>query len=87
MAQHKTKQQKLDALSEFAKGLRVELFADRDTMQEAYDYAMNVANSFDGRDRVAIITVVHVLLNTVGKVVEEVISHKGSELILPDSVQ
>jgi hypothetical protein len=41
------------------------LFADRDTPQEAYDYAMDIAKN--AREEAHIVTAVHVLLNTLAR--------------------
>lgn len=55
---------------DLAKGLRNGMFADRDTLKEAYDYVLHlVENSQDGP---AILTAVHVMLNTVANTIDKI---------------
>ena len=43
----------------------VGFYGDRATTQEAYDYAIDVSKSFDGPERAAFLTALHVLTNTI----------------------
>jgi hypothetical protein len=52
---------------ELAKSMRHNLFADRETVKEAWDYAFEVLNSLRDSDRVAAMTAMMVLLNTISK--------------------
>jgi hypothetical protein len=49
---------------ELAKTIRHGLFADRDTLKEAFDYAFLVINSLRGSDQIAVTTALYVVLNT-----------------------
>ena len=44
------------------------LFAERDTVKEAYDYAMSIAKASD--NPAAVTTAIHVLMNTISKDIE-----------------
>jgi len=59
---------------ELAKALQHKLFADRDTIDEALEYAYMVAKGSD--NPAAVITAVHVVINTICKELlkEEVLS-------------
>jgi len=50
---------------EFASTLKNNMFASRDTVQEAFDYAFDVAKASDNNS--AVITAVMVLANTIAK--------------------
>jgi len=61
---------------ELAKAIRHKLFAERDTVKEAWDYAFDVMNGLRGTDRVAAMTALMVLLNTISKqIIENETSH------------
>jgi hypothetical protein len=53
-----------------AKGLYFPLFGKRETMQEAFDYFTQVAQGSD--NPAAIMTAVHVLVNTIAKEIEAI---------------
>jgi hypothetical protein len=44
------------------------LFGERDTVKEAYDYAMAIAKASDNPP--AVLTAIHVLMNTISKDIE-----------------
>jgi hypothetical protein len=48
-----------------AASIRVRMFAKRDTIDEALNYAIEVFDRVNGDDRAAVYTVLHVVLNTV----------------------
>ena len=48
-----------------AASIRVRMFAKRDTIDEALNYAIEVFDRVKGDDRAAVYTVLHVVLNTV----------------------
>jgi hypothetical protein len=48
-----------------AASIRVRMFAKRDTIDEALNYAIEVFDRVNGNDRAAVYTVLHVVLNTV----------------------
>jgi hypothetical protein len=52
---------------EIAEAISHKLFADRETIKEAWDYAMRVINSLHESDRIAATTALMVMLNTVAK--------------------
>tara|TARA_R110000868_G_scaffold98245_1_gene270267 strand:- start:1197 stop:1439 length:243 start_codon:yes stop_codon:yes gene_type:complete len=50
---------------ELAKSIRHNLFADRETVKEAWDYAFEVINCLRGSEKLATTTAMMVLLNTI----------------------
>ena len=55
---------------EMAKSMTVPLFATRETVKEAYDYAMEVAHACGVDNKMAVITAIHVLMNTIAQEIE-----------------
>ena len=45
------------------------LFAERDTLKEAYDYAMEIAKASE--NPAAVTTAIHVMMNTIAKEIEK----------------
>lgn len=56
--------------AELAKDLRNKMFADRDTLDEAYEYAWMIAKASD--NPAAVMTAVAVVVNTIANYIEEV---------------
>jgi hypothetical protein len=56
---------------ELAKAIRHGLFADRDTVKEAFDYAFDVIDNMRGANKVAATTALYVVLNTLSKEIEK----------------
>jgi hypothetical protein len=52
-------------IEEYRKSLRNGLFADRSTLNEAYDYALMIAKSSESP--ALVMTAVHVIMNTIAK--------------------
>ena len=52
---------------ELAKSIRHGLFAERDTVKEAWDYAFDVINRMSESDKIAATTALMVLTNTISK--------------------
>lgn len=52
---------------ELAKSIRHGLFADRNTVKEAWDYAFEVINRMSDSDKIAATTALMVLANTISK--------------------
>ena len=52
---------------ELAQALRWTLFADRDTVDEAYTYALDIM----GEDKIMNQTALHVLMNTIANEIEK----------------
>jgi hypothetical protein len=59
---------------ELAKSIRHGLFADRETLKEAFDYAFRVINSLKDGDQIAATTAMYVVLNTLAKEIEKAAS-------------
>lgn len=57
-------------IQELAKGIRNGMFADRETLGEAYEYVLELAKN--SRDGAAILTAVHVMLNTLANQMEKI---------------
>jgi len=56
---------------ELAKAIRHKLFADRETLKDAFDYAFRVINACPESERLAVTTAMFVVLNTVAKEIEK----------------
>jgi hypothetical protein len=54
---------------EVVKSIRNRLFADRDTINEAYHYVLQVAEG--SNNSAAVITAVHVMMNTIANELEK----------------
>lgn len=67
----------MSQLADLAKRIRADVFAEKDTISEGYAYAMDIAKHCDVNDRIAVITAIHVLLNSVAKELETMDSHMG----------
>lgn len=61
---------------DLAISLRHGLFADRDSVSEAWEYAFEVLNRLPAKDRVAATTAMMVLINTISK---EIIKNERGE--------
>lgn len=61
-------------LQALASSITVGLFAKRDTLQEAFDYAHKIANASD--NPMAVMTALHVVLNTVADRINELTDKK-----------
>ena len=66
----KTSRQQLD---ELRKSLYVGTFAERETIQEAYDYAEKAIKAMPQCERALAYTLLHVMLNTVSKRLEDIL--------------
>lgn len=60
----------MSTLKELAKSLKNGMFADRDTIGEAMEYALNVAKGCGGNSA-AVLTAVQVVVNTIAKEIEK----------------
>ena len=56
--------------SELAESLRCGMFADRETIREAYDYALQVAKASGSSPQV--LTAIHVMMNTIANTIDEI---------------
>ena len=56
--------------SELASGIRNAMFADRDSIGEAYSYVLELAKN--SRDSAALLTAVHVMLNSVANAIDKI---------------
>ena len=54
---------------ELSVSIYLPMFAERDTVKEAYEYAMGIARSSD--NPLAVITAIHVMMNTIAKEIEK----------------
>ncbi len=64
----------------FAKSMKVGMFADRKTVQEAYDYAVLIAKASGRENQAGVITAIHVLMNTISKTLLEIIGVDNKEI-------
>lgn len=63
-------------MDEFIKSLKIPLFASRDTIEEAYQYAQMVANGTDNPP--AVMTAVQVVVNTIAQELEKITAQEQS---------
>ena len=56
---------------ELAKAIRHDLFADRATVKDAFDYAFDVIDSMRGANKIAATTALYVVLNTLSTEIEK----------------
>jgi len=56
-----------DQLNETLSGMQSKLFATKDSIEEAVQYAYEVIDSGAGGNKAAMYTVVHVLMNTIAE--------------------
>ena len=61
---------------EIAKSIRHGLFADRETIEEAFDYAFGVINRMKESEKVVATTAMMVLMNTIAK---EILANETSK--------
>ena len=59
----------LKQVREVAKAMQSGIFADRETLEDALNYAIQVATLYD--NAAAVYTAVHVVLNTAAKLIEK----------------
>ena len=64
------KKEEIGANTELAQELRQNIFSKRKNIQEAYDYAGSLIESMNSSDRIAALTALHVVLNTVADEIE-----------------
>lgn len=57
-------------LRDLSRGIRNAMFAERESIPEAHEYAMQIAKAC-GRNEAGVITAVHVILNTIAKVLDQ----------------
>ena len=55
---------------DLADSLRCGMFADRKTIREAYDYALEVAKASGSSPQV--LTAIHVMMNTIANTIEQI---------------
>lgn len=54
---------------EMIKSIRNRIFGDRESLQEAYDYVLTVAEG--SNNKAAVLTAVHVMMNTIANELEK----------------
>ncbi len=59
------------AINEFATNLQSPLFATRETIEDAYQYAADVINALPTHEQVAVYTAMQVLINTIAEQVKQ----------------
>jgi predicted membrane GTPase involved in stress response len=60
-----------DDVMDLASGLQAQLFATRDTIEEAYEYAYSIVGTLPVKDQAAVITAMQVLINTIAEKVKQ----------------
>ena len=55
-----------------ASSLKSGMFADRDTLQEAYEYAEGISRSCGSENTIYILTAIHVLMNTIANEIAKI---------------
>lgn len=56
--------------TQLAQQLRAPLFADRPTLQQAFNDAYAIINAINARDRIAALTALHIVSNTIANTLE-----------------
>lgn len=56
----------------FATNLQSPLFATRETLEDAYQYAADIINTLPTHDQIAVHTAVQVLINTIAEQVKNI---------------
>jgi hypothetical protein len=72
-AQYESQESSRGDVINLAKGLQTPLFATRNTIEEAYEYAYSIIETLDPVDKIGVITAMQVLVNTIA----EQIKHKA----------
>lgn len=70
-AQYAAQDAARDDVIKLANDLQAPLFATKDSIGEAYDYAYTIIETLDPKDKVAVITAMQVLINTIAAKVRE----------------
>lgn len=63
----------LETLTSMADSLNFPLFASKDSMQKAYDEFMVATDTFTSEDKAAAIIYLHVLLNSIGATIHNIV--------------
>lgn len=71
-AQYEAQDAARDDVITLANGLQTQLFATRDTIEEAYAYAYSIIETLPLQDQVAVTTAFQVLINTIAEKFKQV---------------
>jgi len=55
---------------ELIEALRADMFASRNTIKEAVEYATTIVDTLDAGDRLYVYTAIHVIINTIANEIE-----------------
>lgn len=66
-------------LQDTLKGMQSSLFATKDSIKEAVEYAYKVIDAGDAGSKTAMYTVVHVLLNTIAEEIRQITEESNDE--------
>jgi len=66
-AQYESQESSRGDVINLAKGLQTPLFATRNTIEEAYEYAYSIIETLDPVDKIGVITAMQVLVNTIAE--------------------
>lgn len=64
-------------IQELSRSIYSPLFAERDSLVEAYNYALDIARA--SKDNAAVMTAIHVLLNSLSKQIDDILDAELAE--------
>jgi len=71
-AQYAAQDAARDDIIKLASGLQAPMFATKGSIGEAYEYAYTIIETLEPKDKVAVITAMQVLINTIAEQVKQV---------------
>jgi hypothetical protein len=69
-AQYEAQESSRDDVIKLANGLQTSLFATKNSIEQAYEYAYSIIETLDSKDKAGVITAMQVLINTIAEEVK-----------------
>jgi hypothetical protein len=69
-AQYEAQESSRGDVIKLANGLQTSLFATKNSIEQAYEYAYSVIETLDSKDKAGVITAMQVLINTIAEEVK-----------------
>jgi hypothetical protein len=69
-AQYEAQESSRGDVIKLANGLQTSLFATKNSIEEAYEYAYSIIETLDSKDKAGVITAMQVLINTIAEEVK-----------------
>ena len=64
-------------IKEFALSIKSPIFASRKSVKEAYDFAQQLIDTVENADKIAVVTALHVVMNSIADQLERIINEKS----------